>query len=278
LIVWLHGCGEERGWDNLSQLQYLDETLFATVSGVPSSQFYVLAPQAPLIPDAPGVWHYRMADPETRSVEGQEDEMLTVVMKILDKTLEEEAIDSDRVTLVGLSCASGACLELGIRYPTRWAALAPLSLWQLHSEQLAGLPDCPIWAFNNTFDNYHSPSSFAAIDQSIPAARKLGADFGYTLLANAEYKHDSWTPAFQQHELLDWLLLQNRRKSGWVYPPGVKPSDWPWKQPFRAWTALAIWSQTAVVTAIPMMGIYIWRRRDALARTLLRRASVKGSM
>jgi hypothetical protein len=123
LIVWLHGCGEERGWDNRSQLQYLDETLFATVPGVPSSQFYVLAPQAPLIPDAPGVWHYRMAGPETRSVEGQEDEMLIVVMKILDKTLEEEAVDSDRVTLVGLSCASGACLELGIRYPKRWAAL-----------------------------------------------------------------------------------------------------------------------------------------------------------
>jgi predicted esterase len=262
LIVWIHGCGEERGWDNLSQLQYLDKTLFA---GQPL-QFYVLAPQAPLIPGVPGVWHYRTADPETRSVIGQEDEMLTVVMRILDKTIKEEAIDPDRVTLVGISCAANACLELGIRYPERWAALAPLSLGGIDPRRLSGLPKCPIWAFNNKFDEYQTPASLAALDRSIAGARKLGANFGYTLVGSQEYKHDSWTMAFQQHDLLEWLLLQDRGDLGWAYPPGVKPADWPWKQPLREWSALAIWAQTAVVITIPMTGLYLWGRRETLAK------------
>jgi poly(3-hydroxybutyrate) depolymerase len=264
LIVWLHGCGDERGWDNLSQLQYLEKTLFAAGS----RQFYVLAPQAPLIPGAPGVWHNRMADPENRSVEGQEEEMLTVVMKILDKTLQEEAVDPDRVTLVGISCAANACLELGIRHPERWAALAPLSLGRLPAKQLAGLPDCPIWAFNNRFDEYHSPDSFAELSLVIDEARKLGVNFGHTLVANDQYKHDAWTLAFQQYDLLEWLLVQNRNNSGWAYPPGVKPADWPWRQPLREWTALAIWSQTAIVIAIPMTGFYLWGRKKTLAKIL----------
>jgi predicted esterase len=268
LIVWLHGCGDERGWDNTSQLQYLEKTAFPTDAGPELRQFYVLAPQSPLIPGAPGVWHSHSADPATRTAAGQEDDMLTVVMAILDKTLAENPVDPDRVTLVGISCAANACLELGVRYPNRWAALTPLSPGQIPEKHIKVLPTCPIWMFTNYKDEFMSLDTYLLLDQSIARANLMGCDIAHTALDQDEWKHDSWTPAFQQYDLLTWLLAQHRGKFRWMYPPGIETSKWPWRQPLRNWSSFQLLTQLAVVVAISITPLYIWQRRAFLADIL----------
>jgi predicted esterase len=271
LIVWLHGCGDERGWDNRSQLLYLDKTVLRIDDELELRQFYVLAPQSPLIPGAPGVWHFRSASPITRLSKGQEDEMLSVVMDILDKTLADNPIDSERVVLVGISCAANACLELGVRYPDRWAGLALLSLGHIPDVHMSALPTCPIWIFNNHFDEYMTPDHFNGLQQRITLANNLGADIAHTIIRLDDWKHDSWTPAFQQYELLTWLLQQRRGKYRLISPPGIAPSNWPWKQPLRNWSAIQLWAQLSLIVAIIMIPTYAWARRAFFRDVLLSR-------
>jgi hypothetical protein len=259
LIVWLHGCGDERGWDNTSQLQYMEKTIFnSQSSGL--AEYYVLVPQCPLVP---GEWFKSFADSQ-RTVENAGNDMLTVVNGMIDKSIAENPIDPNFVTVVGLSCSASACLELAVRYPNKFAALAPLSLGGIPNEQIAILPRCPIWIFNNSFDDYMDEPSLQQMASSIVAANNNGSNIAQTLVHEREWKHDSWSVAFQQYELLTWLLQQHRGQQSWSYPPGVKPVDWPWRQPLRDWTTMQLLTETAFVMGSLILVGYICYRAEIL--------------
>lgn len=255
LIVWLHGCGDERGWDNTSQLQYMEKTIFSGKTAI-EFQFYLLVPQCPLIP---GVWfqHITLKD---KKAENSDNDMLTVVSKLIDKTIAENPVDPDRVTLVGISCSASTCLEMGVREPQKFAALLPLSLGGIPVQQLSVLPHCPIWIFNNSFDEYMDESSFGQLASSVAIAKSEGANIAQTILHEPDWKHDSWSIAFQQYDLLTWLLQQSRSQSSWYYPPGVKPGTSPLLQPIRNWTMSQLLTEAVFILGLLTFAVYIFYR------------------
>jgi hypothetical protein len=256
LILWLHGCGDERGWDNASQLQYVEKTL---LRGRPrEAPYFIMIPQCPLIP---GKWYRGPADPVSRTAPQYRDEMLPIVIEMLDAVIAKYPVDTERITVVGISCAAQACLEIGVRYPNRWAALAPMSLNSIPAEHAGVLPPCPIWAFVNDHDSYMSQEKISKLQHLVDIACQRGANFYVTRIKDENWKHDTWHPAFNDFEVLDWILLQQRNRSRWRYPPGVRPSQWPLIHPLPGWTMKQLIGQVTVVCILLGVPTYFWHRR-----------------
>lgn len=128
---------------------------------------------------------------------------------LLDDILARYHADPSRVYLTGLSMGGNGAWGLAMRYPGRFAALAPICA---HDLFLLGLPDnvralknMPVWAFHGARD-WVVPVMWQA--EAVHALKKIGGDARLTVYPGAD--HDSWTETYSNPELYDWFL-QHRR-------------------------------------------------------------------
>ena len=160
LIVWLHGVGEA-GEDNRLSLKYLD-LLFNDRDNIERYQFFMLVVQCP---SADRVWFHSYV--QAYSEVDSPDEMLTVTLSILRKTMQEQPVDPDRVYLAGLSSGGIGCWELAMRHPELFAAIVPMSAGHDDLSRAEKLANIPIWAVIN----HHERS---AVDKIISAVNDAG--------------------------------------------------------------------------------------------------------
>src|SRR5690606_1851775 len=121
LVVFLHGAGE-RGTDNTRQLLYFPEQM-AQPRWRQAFPCYVLAPQCREDRKwVNGDW----SAPDDPELSPTPSEQLQVVMQMIQQTLREEAVDSDRVYLTGLSMGGFGTWDLAVRHPDWFAAIAPI--------------------------------------------------------------------------------------------------------------------------------------------------------
>lgn len=210
IIVWTAGYGE-RGNDNVGQLMHLDH-LFEDREDLDQYPFFILAMQNP--PGTSG-WVQQPGNPRP-------DDPATIQMAILDYLLASEPIDRQRIYLAGISDGGSACWEMAMRHPGRFAAAAPMSSagTDLSDGQLVSLIDLPIWAFHCARDP-NTPSF--GVRQTVARLQAMGGNVALTEIDNAS--HDSWTPAFRDYNLKDWLL-SHELGSDRGYSPGVVPWQW----------------------------------------------------
>src|SRR5699024_1636022 len=76
-------------------------------------------------------------------------------------------------------------------------------------KQTYRLKDIPTWAFHGAKDIVVFPYQ---TERMVKALRSYGGNVQYTLYPAAD--HDSWTAAYENQELYDWLLRQ-KKKNGW---------------------------------------------------------------
>jgi predicted peptidase len=204
VILFLHGKGE-RGSDGLLQTQV---GLGAAIR-LYSFQYraIVVFPQAP----ADSMWVGVPAH---------------VAIAALDQTMQEFQTDSDRVYLTGLSMGANGAWYLAYRYPTKFAALAPICGWvvpfaarhrgfetvvpgdtALAFKALAHqLVHLPTWIFHGEKD------TTVPVEQSRRAAlalRAVGADVQFTEFPGLE--HNSWDAAYSLPKFTTWLFAQRRK-------------------------------------------------------------------
>ncbi|MCA9060473.1 MAG: hypothetical protein KDA85_18310, partial [Planctomycetaceae bacterium] len=146
LVIFLHGAGE-RGTDNLAQLKY-----FPTQMAQPlwRSRFpcYVLAPQS----RSDRRWvEVDWSSPDDPVMPEQPGEQLQVVMQLIEKTLQDEAVDPDRVYLTGLSMGGFGTWDLAIRRPEWFAAVGPIC-GGADPSQLPALKNLPVWLTHGDAD------------------------------------------------------------------------------------------------------------------------------
>ncbi|MGA9365777.1 MAG: alpha/beta hydrolase-fold protein [Bacteroidota bacterium] len=205
VILFLHGKGE-RGSDGLLQTQVgLGAAVRQYSSRYPA---IVVFPQAP----ADSLWTGIPAH---------------VAIAALDQTMQEFQTDSDRVYLTGLSMGGNGAWYLAYRYPSKFAALAPICGWVVpfaprhHGfetvvpagdslsafEALAHqLGHLPTWIFHGEKD------STVPVEQSRQAAAALkvaGADVQYTEFPGIG--HTSWDAAYSSTKFTTWLFAQRRK-------------------------------------------------------------------
>jgi predicted esterase len=227
IIVWTAGYGEA-GNDNVGQLMHLDH-LLSDRQHLEKYKFFILAMQNP---PAYAGWVLRAGPPLG-------DEPATIQMAILNHLVKSEPIDDKRVYLTGISDGGSACWEMAMRYPSRFAAIAPMASNGTKSPdaRLIHLIGPPIWAFHCNRDPSTSPD---AVRQTVARLQRLGANVALTEIHSMS--HDCWSAAFRDYGLGDWLLSHRLGIKG-GYPPGVRPWRWWHVMPLPAITGgiILVW-------------------------------------
>ena len=204
VVLFLHGAGQ-RGSDGERQTEI---GLPAVLRERPDFPAVVVMPQSP-----------RSAWWGTPRIE-------RLALAALDQAVAEFDGDPDRIYLTGLSLGGYGTWAFAYRDPDRFAALVPVcggvtarnsrlptpawhpgavrpdDPWGEAARVLAGLP---VWIFHGDRDRRIPVSESRRMAQAL---REAGGDPRYT-----EYPgvgHDSWTPAYREEGLYDWLFAQRR--------------------------------------------------------------------
>jgi predicted peptidase len=187
LILFLHGAGE-RGHDNEQNLKYITE-LFLLPENRKQYPGFVLVPQCKVNARwTPEDWYAKPNEP------------INSVVELLDSLTITLPVDKNRVYVMGLSMGGYGTWYLITRYPEKFAAAIPIcggGDWN----QAHVIRHIPTWVFHGKKDTVVLPEQSRKMVQAL---KKAGAKPRYT-----EYKkagHDSWTPAFREPDLLNWLF------------------------------------------------------------------------
>jgi predicted esterase len=213
LIVWIHGHGDdERLHRNTGQLKYtellifkcLDSLIFEDATHGEPYPFYLLALQCPK--DSSWFPAGIAADEDVRVNPG------AAIVSLLKQLYSKHPIDQNRVSLVGISSGGSACWEMARRYPGQFCAMVPFSSGHPGPiDPVHCFADLSIWAFHCTGD---PRAPIVNVRNMVTAIQKAG---GTAHLSEIPVdSHDSWTPASEHWDVLDWLLSQQRGHEGSV--------------------------------------------------------------
>lgn len=118
-------------------------------------------------------------------------------------------IDERRIYLTGLSMGAIGAWHLGIKFPSTFAAILPISGGAYpflgFPEAAAALKDIPVWAFHGKDDDV---LPIRLTQELVDVLRKCGGKVKYTYYENTG--HDAWTRTYGDKEIYDWLLRQER--------------------------------------------------------------------
>lgn len=197
LVIFLHGAGE-RGSDNAVQLKH-GAPLFVKPEVREKYPCFVIAPQCP--PEQ------KWVDIDWTSDTPKQPELsptMRLVLGALEAVQKEFSVDADRLYVTGLSMGGYGTWDLITRFPERWAAAVPVCGGGDKAVAVRAKA-VPIWAFHGLEDTAVKPARSQEMVAAIVAAggRPLFSEYPYV-------KHDSWTIAYGEPELLPWLFAQKR--------------------------------------------------------------------
>jgi len=183
LMLFLHGAGE-RGSDLAKVTVHGPPKLVKQNADFP---FILVSPQCP----TGQIWS---------------DEAL---IDLLDQVIKKHQVDQSRVYLTGLSMGGYGSWSLGLRYPERFAAIAPICgggdylpvLLPAPGKQ-AALKRMPVWAFHGAKD---SVVPLSETERMVSALKQAGNQ-NVKMTVYPEADHDSWTETYRNQELYDWML------------------------------------------------------------------------
>lgn len=204
LILFLHGSGE-RGDDNEKQLvhgakRFLDKEERKKYPAI------VVFPQCPL----GTFWSHAHRTGEDRNkwvapFYAQPNQPMKLVIELLDQMVEQEAVDTTRLYLGGLSIGGFGTFDLLAHQPNRFAAAFPIcgggnpNLAPLYASNTA------LWVFHGAKDDVVLPKYSRSMVAAIKAA---GGAIKYTEYPEAN--HNSWDAAFAEPDLLAWLFQHQK--------------------------------------------------------------------
>lgn len=144
---------------------------------------------------------YIVVSPQCPEGQWWDTELLDLV---LTQVVEQYRVNVHRIYVTGLSMGGFATWELAIEYPDRFAAIVPVCGGA--DAQFAPLiKRLPIWAFHGAKDDVVPVS---AQENMVNALKSLGSPVKFTVYPDAG--HDSWTDAYNDPDLWEWLGEQSR--------------------------------------------------------------------
>ncbi len=184
VILFLHGAGE-RG-DNLDKVKVHGPPKVVEKGGR-DLPFIIVAPQCP----TNEIW--------------DNDTLIT----LLDHVLATYRADGKKVYLTGLSMGGFGTFSLGLTYPERFAAIAPIcgggnfiKIYAAKGAKPEALARLGVWVFHGLKDGVVLPEQSKVM---VDGLRKYGCqDVKFTTYPDAG--HDSWTVTYDNAELYEWLL------------------------------------------------------------------------
>ncbi len=182
MLIFLHGSGE-RGNDLEKVKVHGPPKLVAEGKQFP---FIIVSPQCP----TEERWAYPAG--------------LDLLDAILNEVSEKYRVDETRMYVTGLSMGGEGTWALAIAYPKRFAAIAPVC-GRSFPERAERIKNLPTWVFHGAKDNV-APLEHS--EKMVEALKKSGNAVRFTIYPEAN--HDSWTETYNNPELFEWLLKQQR--------------------------------------------------------------------
>jgi predicted peptidase len=183
LVLFLHGAGE-RGVD-LEKVKIHGPPKLIAAEGK-HFPFVIVSPQCP----EDGWW----------SNEAQ----IEMLDALLDHIVDRYRVEENRIYVTGLSMGGFGAWQLAIRYPGRFAAIAPICGGG-NPEDASSIRHLPVWAFHGAEDQV------VAVERSqemVDALEKAGGNVTFTIYPQTG--HDSWTQTYDNPKLYQWLLKHQR--------------------------------------------------------------------
>ena len=125
------------------------------------------------------------------------------IIGLVEELLQNYSIDPNRVYLTGLSIGGCGTWQAALEYPKKFAAIVPICGGGSHIDLpfVDRLKNLPIWAFHDSGDDV------VPYQDSVRMVEKINASGGHANLTTFHEKsHDSWTAAYANPELYDWML------------------------------------------------------------------------
>lgn len=207
LVLFMHGAGE-RGNDNEIQLVHGAE-LFIQKENREKYPAIVVFPQCA----EKDYWvevSRRILSDGTRQREfpfhEQARPSMGLVIELLEQMITKGQVDEQQLYVMGLSMGGMATFELMARFPNRFAAAIPICGGGNPLITRAYAKSIPTWLFHGDADEVVLPNNSRRMYKAII---EQGGDTKYT-----EYPgigHDSWTNAFAEPNLLEWLFSHKKK-------------------------------------------------------------------
>ena len=182
-VLFLHGSGE-RGTDGVCSAQI---GLGAAILANPAE-----FPAIVVMPQARETWTAGSADADA-------------ALAALDAVTRAHKVDPDRIAITGLSMGGRGAWEVAAANPGRFSAVAPVC-GMGKPESAATLANLPTWVVCGDEDRIQTLHNARAMTNALKAA---GGSPRLT-----EYRsvpHNSWDRAYNDLELIDWLLSRRRQ-------------------------------------------------------------------
>ncbi len=183
LLIFMHGYGERGPVDGSNLEKVAAHGYFKHIANGEEFPFIMVAPQCP----DTGYW----------------GGYIESVDKFLDRVIEENNVDTNRIYLTGLSMGGTATWLWAMSKPMRFAALAPVCgegiTW--YGSSLANIP---IKAFHGDIDDVVSPHASL---EMVSRINKSGGKASLTLFPGV--KHNAWDYAYDR-KLIDWFAEQSK--------------------------------------------------------------------
>ena len=203
LVLFFHGAGE-RGLDNRYQFyRFRDVTNFWE-----KHPCIIIAPQCPPRvgnKDGESTWVQTGFGNPSHTMKTQPTWPMALAMKLLEKTIAENPVDTNCVYVTGLSMGGFATWEILQREPNKFAAAMPVC-GGADLSFASKLAPIPIWVFHGDADTTVLPRRSRDMVAALTAA---GGHAKYT-----EYPgvgHGAWTPTYSNPEVWDWLFAQEQK-------------------------------------------------------------------
>ena len=188
LIMFLHGSGE-RGSNVAKVAVHGPPKLVKNGKDLP---FIIVSPQCP-------------------AGKGWNNDTL---LALLDDTVAKHNVDRSRVYLTGLSMGGYGTWSLGLKYPERFAAIAPIcgggqtqDVKLVAGEKAAAMKSLGVWAFHGAKD----PTVKLEASERMVAELKQAGCKDVELTVYPEAGHDSWTESYNNPKLFEWFLQHQRK-------------------------------------------------------------------
>ena len=200
LVIFLHGMGE-RGNDNTLQLKHGAEMFLNPVNREKYPAF-VIFPQCP----EDKMWAYSSYPLQLENLPEEDiTEPMTAVKELIDKYLDNPAVDASKVYIMGLSMGGIGTFDIVARYPETFAAAISIC-GAARTDRLKVTKRVHWRLFHGDADNVVpvncSRSAYKALKES-------GADVEYIEFPGCS--HGSWNPAFNRPDFMKWLFRQRKR-------------------------------------------------------------------
>tara|TARA_Y100001934_G_scaffold80343_1_gene99752 strand:+ start:836 stop:1558 length:723 start_codon:yes stop_codon:yes gene_type:complete len=129
---------------------------------------------------------------------------LTALIELIKKSLKQHSIDPARIYVTGQSMGGAGTYSAILTEPNLFAAAVPVC-GRGQPDQAKKIVHLPIWIFHGEKDRV-VPTQHSR--EMVKALKKVGGKPIYTEYAGVS--HNSWTPAYADKKLWEWLFAQKR--------------------------------------------------------------------